>query len=498
MAGRMLAFDLGAESGRAVLGEWDGQRLHTQVAHRFPNGPVRLPDGMYWDALRLFEEIKAGLRLAREQAGQLDSVGVDTWGVDFALLGRGDILLGNPRHYRDPHTEGIFDYAFARVSREEIFHATGIQFMRLNTLFQLLALQRNRSPILEAAETLIMMPDLFHFWLSGRKVVELTNASTTQMYDPVARNWAKPMLDKLALSTRLLLPITPPGTVLGSLLPQVAEETNCHNLRIVVPATHDTASAVAAVPGQGNDWCYISSGTWSLVGVETSQPVIDARTLAYNFTNEIGYGHRVRLLKNVMGLWLVQECRRSWERAGQSYSYEELTRFAEAAPPRTAFIEPDDPSFLLPISMPSAIAEYCRRTGQPVPDTPGTFVRVCLESLALKYRWVIERLEELLGKRLNTIHIVGGGAQNRLLNQLTADCCNRLVLAGPVEATSIGNLLVQMLGLGWLNNLEEARTVVRHSFPMERFEPRSPAVWDDAYSRFVSLLGQPLRQPAPM
>jgi rhamnulokinase len=289
----------------------------------------------------------------------------------------------------------------------------------------------------------------------------------------------------------MLPPITPPGTVLGTLLPHVAEETGCRGLRVVLPATHDTASAVVAIPAQGQDWCYISSGTWSLVGVETAQPIIDARTLGYNFTNEIGYGHRVRLLKNVMGLWLVQECRRSWERAGQSFSYEELARLAQAAPSRTAFIEPDHPSFLLPVSMPSAIAEFCRKTGQPIPDSPGTFVRVCLESLALKYRWVIERLEELLGRRLTTIHIVGGGSQNRLLNQLTADCCQRVVLAGPVEATSTGNILVQMLGLGWLSSLEDARAVVQRSFPVERYEPREAAVWDEAYNRFLGLLSQP-------
>jgi rhamnulokinase len=488
MSGKLLAFDLGAESGRALVAEWDGRTLRLHPVHRFPNGPVRLPDGLYWDALRLFDEILCGMRKAQEQFGSPASVGIDTWGVDFALLGRGDVLLGNPRHYRDPHTEGIFEYAFSRASREEIFHATGIQFMRINTLFQLLALQRHRSPLLAAAETMLLMADVFHFWLTGRKSVELTNASTTQMYDPVARDWAKPLLDKLSLPSSILPPITAPGTVLGNLLPHVVEATGCKDTRVVLPATHDTASAVVAVPAQGESWCYISSGTWSLVGVETPQPVIDARTLSYNFTNEIGYGHRVRLLKNVMGLWLVQECRRSWERAGQSYSYDELTRLAENAPGRQAFVDPDDPGFLLPVSMPSAIADYCRKTGQVVPQTPGEFIRLCLESLALKYRWVVERLEAILGQRLQVIHIVGGGSQNRLLNQLTADCCNRQVLAGPVEATSIGNVLVQMLGLGWLSSLEEARAVVRQSFSVESYEPREPAVWDEAYARFQKLL----------
>ena len=274
MSRRLLAFDLGAESGRALVAEWDGQRLQLHLVHRFPNGPVRLPDGLYWDALRLFEEILQAMRKAREQFGTLASLGIDTWGVDFALLGRGGVLLGNPRHYRDPHTEGIFDYAFARASREEIFHATGIQFMRLNTLFQLLALQRYRSPLLEVAETMLMMADLFHFWLTGRKSMELTNASTTQMYDPVARDWARPLLQKLNLPIHILPPINSPGTVLGTVLPHIADATGCKDMPVVLPATHDTASAVAAVPAEGGKWCYISSGTWSALGAEVAAPVI--------------------------------------------------------------------------------------------------------------------------------------------------------------------------------------------------------------------------------
>jgi rhamnulokinase len=484
----LLAFDLGAESGRAILGRFDGDRLALDVLHRFPNGPVRVLDALHWDALRLFEEQKNGLRAAAK-AGPLAGVGLDTWGVDFALLGRGDVLLGNPRHYRDPHTETILDWAFARVPKEEIFHQTGIQFMRFNSLFQLLALRRDGSPLLDHAKQLLFMPDLFHFWLTGVKGNEVTDASTSQFYDPVARSWAAPLLDRFGLPRHVLGPLVQPGTQLGPLRPSVAAEVGLGPVPVIAPATHDTAAAVAAVPAEGGaDWCYLSSGTWSLMGVETPLPIIDERTLAFNFTNEAGVGGTTRLLKNIMGLWLVQECRRTWERAGQTYTYDELARLAGQAPPLASLVDPDHGSFILPPSMPEALAAYCTRTGQPAPQEPGAVIRCALESLALKYRWVLERLEELLGHRIATIHIVGGGSQNALLNQLTADACNRAVVAGPVEATALGNLLVQALGLGLVGSLAEARAVVRKSFPVQRHEPKEPGRWAEAYGRFLKLL----------
>lgn len=488
MEKKLLAFDLGAESGRGVLGMFDGQRLRLEVVHRFSNGPVRTLDTLHWDVLRLYSEMVQTLRRCASHHGGIDALGVDTWGVDFALLGRGDTLLGNPRHYRDPHTENIMDAAFARVPREEVFRQTGLQFMRFNSLFQLLALQRDQSPLLDVAQTMLFMPDLFHFFFTGVKVNEFTDASTSQMLDPATKGWAYGLIKKFGLPERILGTIVAPGTVLGPLRPALATETEINPVPVIAPASHDTGSAVAAVPAQGDSWAFISSGTWSLMGVELPGPLVTDKAREYNFTNEGGVGGTIRFLKNIGGLWLVQECRRLWERAGQNFSYDYLARVAEAAPPFVSLINPDDASFILPSSMPAAIADYCRRSGQPVPTEPGAVVRCALESLALRYRWVLERLEELTGRRLDVIHVVGGGSQNALLCQLTADACNRPVLAGPVEATAIGNVLVQAIGLGLLKTLADARDVVRRSFEVKTFEPRTAKQWEEPYQRFQGFL----------
>jgi rhamnulokinase len=485
---KLLAFDLGAESGRGVLGEFDGERLRLEVLHRFPNGPVRVLDHLYWDVLRLYGEMLAALRRGKAEHGGVDGLGVDTWGVDFALLGRGGVLLGNPRHYRDPYTEGYPEAAFARVPREEIFRRTGIQFMRFNTLYQLLALQRDQSPLLDAAATLLFMPDLFHYFLTGTQVNEYTDASTGQLLDPYTRGWASELIQALGLPDKVLGPLVMPGTVLGPLRPAVVEETGLQGVPVIAPATHDTASAVAAVPARGSSWVYLSSGTWSLLGVELAEPLVNEAALANNFTNEGGVGGTVRFLKNVMGLWLVQECRRAWERAGQSYSYDELTRLAAAAPPFASLVDPDHRSFWLPPNMPAALADFCVRTGQPAPLEPGAVVRCALESLALRYRWVVEKMEGMLGRRLEVIHVVGGGSQNEFLCQLTADACHREVLAGPVEATAIGNVLTQALGLGLLGHLSDAREVVRRSFEVKSYTPQTPDVWHGPYQRFTGYL----------
>ena len=482
---KLLAFDLGAESGRALIGDFDGERLSLDIVHRFPNGGVATLDSLHWDVLRLYGEMVNGLRKAAEH-GPIASVGVDTWGVDFALLGRGGTLLGNPRHYRDPHTEGIMEQAFAKVPKNEIFRRTGIQFMRFNSLFQLLALQRARSPLLDMAETLLFIPDLFHYWLTGIKVNEYTDASTSQMLDPATRTWARDLIAQFGLPEKMLGTIVKPGTVLGPLRAGVGGPTG---VPVIAPATHDTAAAVAGVPAQGDSWAYISSGTWSLMGAEIAEPLTHERVHAVNFTNEGGVGGAIRLLKNIMGLWLVQECRRVWERAGQQYSYDALMRLASEAPPFVSLVNPDDETFVLPADMPRALAAYCRRTGQPEPQGPGPIVRCALESLALKYRWVLERLEELLGKRLGTIHIVGGGCNNTLLCQLCADACRRQVAAGPVEATAIGNILTQLLGLGLIASLDEGRAIVRRSFDVTAYEPGQADGWDEAYGRFVGMVG---------
>jgi rhamnulokinase len=490
-AKKFLAFDLGAESGRAVLGLLEESRLRLEVVHRFANGPVRTLDSLHWDVLRLYSEMLNGLRLCGARHGVIDGLGVDTWGVDFALLGRDGTLLGNPRHYRDPHTEGILEAAFQRVPRLDLYRQTGVQFMRFNTLFQLLALQRPRSPLLDVAETLLFIPDLFHYFFTGIKVNERTDASTSQMLDPRTRTWAPDLLRAFGLPGRILGTLVEPGTVLGPLRSSVALETGVSPMPVIAPASHDTASAIAAVPAApGTSWAYISSGTWSLMGVELPAPLLTDAALDANFTNEGGVEGRTRFLKNVMGLWLVQECRRAWERTGTSLSYDELTRLAAAAPGFASIVDPDDASFVLPPNMPAALADYCRRTRQAVPTEPGAVIRCALESLALRYRWVLDRLEELTGRRLDAIHVVGGGSQNGLLCQLTADACDRPVLAGPVEATAIGNVLVQAIGVRVLGALADAREVVRRSFEIHTYLPQNPEAWAEPYQRFRQLAGQ--------
>jgi rhamnulokinase len=485
---KILAFDLGAESGRGVLGLFDGQRLTLQDVHRFPNTPAATLDTLHWDVLDLYNQMLAAMRKCAANFGGADSIGVDTWGVDFALLGRNGTLLGNPRHYRDPHTEGVMDRAFQIVPKRELFQRTGIQFMRFNTLFQLIALHRDRSPLLETAETMLLIPDFFHYLFTGIKVNEYTDASTSQMLEPARRTWDFELLAKFSLPTKMFGNIVPPGTELGPLRSKIASETGLSSVTVIAPATHDTGSAVAAVPAKGKNWAFISSGTWSLMGAEIDAPLVNEEVRAANFTNEGGVGGTIRFLKNIAGLWLVQECRRAWERDGQKFSYDELARLAERAGPFVSIIDPDHPSFMLPPSMPEAIGEFCRKTGQPVPAEPGAVIRCALESLALRYRWVLEKLESLLGRRLETIHIVGGGTQNTLLCQLGADACNRLVLAGPVEATALGNVLVQAIGLKLLGSLEQARDVVRKSFEVNGYEPRSPERWQEPYQRFLRLL----------
>ena len=484
---RFLAFDLGAESGRGVLGTLDEGTLKLQEIHRFSNGPVRVLDSLHWDVLKMQEETKTALELCAKNGSELDGIGFDTWGVDFALIGRNNTLLGHPYHYRDKLTDGMIEEAFRRVPREEIFQRTGIQFMKLNTLYQLLAMSLMNSPLLEVAETLLMMPDLFNFLFTGRKVSEFTIATTTQFYDPRERNWSKPLFDKLGLPYHILPEIVPAGTEIGPLLPSVREDAGLGEVPVIAPACHDTGSAVAAVPAKGENWMYISSGTWSLLGVEIPEPIINDLALKYNFTNEGGVGNTIRFLKNITGLWLIQECRRTWEEAGESLSYDDITKIAEEARPLVSLIEPNYEPFLSPGDMPSRIRDFCKETGQPVPETKGAVVRCALESLALKYRWGVERLEEILGKNLDVIHIIGGGCQNALLCQLTADATGRQVVAGPVEATAIGNIMMQALTTGYVASIAEARDLIRRSFKVITYEPRSVSGWDDAYSRYLEI-----------
>jgi len=482
-----LVFDLGAESGRAVLGRFDGARLALEEVYRFPNGPVRVLDSLYWDALRLFAEIKQGLAKAIGQAPDLACLGLDTWGIDLALLDQCGELLGNPYHYRDSRTDGMMEEAFRRVPREEIFAQTGIQFMQINTLYQLLAMVVQKSCALAAADKLLMMPDLFNYWLTGRQVSERTIASTSQCLDPYTGGWAKSLIEKMGIPVHIFPDIVQPGTVLGDLLPAVRDETNAHHVSVIAPGCHDTASAVAAVPVGAGSYAYLSSGTWSLMGVETLQPVITDKSREYNFTNEGGVCNTVRLLKNMSGMWVIQECRRTWASEGQAFSYDEITRLASGAQPFTAFIDTDAQEFMPPGDMPTRIRQFCVRTGQKPPEDKGTIARLVFESLACKYRWTLERLEGLVGHRLDTLHIVGGGSQNRLLNQFTADAIGRPVVTGPVEATAAGNALMQLLALGAIGSLEEGREVIRRSFGTETFSPRETSRWDEAYTRYRNL-----------
>lgn len=484
MSANYLAVDLGAESGRVVLGRFDGGRMTVEEVHRFPNVPVRLPDGLHWDVLRIFSEIKEGLASAAREA-RIEGLGVDSWGVDFGLLDRDGALVSNPYHHRDARTEGMMDRAFRLVPREEIYKTTGIQFLPINTIYQLLAMRG--SPLLEAAETLLLLPDLINYWLTGERACEYTNATTTQLLDLEEGGWSRDLLEKLDLPSRILTPIVPPATGLGSLLPEVAEEVGAAPPVFAV-ASHDTASAVVAVPVQGDDFAYISSGTWSLVGVESPGPVVTQEAMDANFTNEGGFGNRTRFLKNVMGLWILQECRRQWAREGNKYSYEELARLAEVAP-SGPLVDPDHPAFLAPGDMPARIRRFCDETGQRPPEEPAAVARCVFESLALKYRHAIEQAQSLTGRNIGTVSVVGGGSQNALLCQLTADAARLPVVAGPVEATAMGNVMVQAFAQDRVGSLEEIRAVVSDSFEASTYEPGGDAdEWSGLRERFSQLI----------
>lgn len=471
MIHRFLAIDLGAESGRAILGTLDSGRLALEELHRFPNTPVRLPTGLYWDTLRLFHEIRHALSICgRERKIALDGIGIDTWGVDFALLGSDGALVDNPRHYRDARNNGMLERTFAVVPREEIFRHTGIQFMQFNSLYQLYAMKLQDSPALRTATRLLFMPDLFNYWLTGVAKAELTIASTSQFYDPSWKRWTTDLFSRLGLPPAILPETIAPGSKLGELLPEVAEASGlAPGTPVYATACHDTASAVAAVPAEGSGWCYISSGTWSLMGAEVDSPVINDASLALNFTNELGAAGKVRLLKNIAGLWLLQECRRDWALRWREFTYAELVRMAAEAESPGVVLDPN--VFHQPGRMPEQIAAHCHKTGQPVPAEPGAMCRAILESLAETYKSVLEKLEGLTSQRIEIVHIVGGGSRNALLNQLAADRTGRRVLAGPAEATAAGNILVQAIGAGVVSGLDEARLIVRRSLEITEYWP---------------------------
>jgi len=492
-----LAIDLGAESGRVTLGTLDGGRLSIEELHRFPNTPVKTDAGLTWNLAALFDEVLSGLRKAADRRVPIASVSTDSWGVDYALIDAKGAVMPPTFHYRDSRTARGVEAVKTRVDWKTIYDETGIQFMPLNTIFQLAAEAPER---LKRAWQVLTIADAFNFLLCGVARIDESNASTTQLYNPRAKTWSKKLIQSLDLPERMFPPIVECGTELGLLKPDISRATGLPAVSVIASCSHDTAAAVAAVPAvsianrpspiANPDWTYLSSGTWSLMGVELSAPIITDACRELNFTNEIGYGGSVRLLKNIVGLWLVQECRREWTTGGRDFDYAALTQLATDAPPFVSLIDPADPRFITPGEMPQKIAAFCRETGQPEPATPAATIRCALESLALLYRRTLRQIEQLLGNKIERLHIVGGGSRNALLNQFTANALQIPVLAGPVEATTIGNVAVQALTLGHLPSLAAAREIVRASFDVTTFQPCDAQEWDRQAHRFESALSR--------
>ncbi len=473
----VLAIDLGAESGRVMAVHFDGRTLALEELHRFPNTTVAVHGTLHWDFLHLWKDIQAGIE--KGKACHPASLGVDTWGVDFGLLDAQGRLIGNPVHYRDSRTDGMMEKVFARVPRTEVFAQTGIQFMQINTLYQMMSLVESDSPHLSIAQTFLTAPDLLNYWLTGAQVCEFSNATTTQLFNPTTGTWATDLMAKLDIPAHIFPEIVQPGTRLGTY----------DGIPVIAPACHDTGSAVAAMPAQTPHAGYISSGTWSLAGLETPYPILTPAALAANVTNEGGVNGTFRLLKNVMGLWIVQQCRATWQAESQTYSYSELVQLAESAQPFKAVINVNDPAFLSPGDHPARVRDFCTQTRQPVPETPGEIVRTVLEGLVLAYRDVFEKLTTLVNRPLDVIHILGGGSRNTLLTQMTADVTGKPVLAGPVEATVLGNALVQLLALGEIGSFAEARQLVAHMDGMCHFMSNPSPSWDEAFEKYKQLIG---------
>ncbi len=483
----LLAFDLGASNGRGILGQFDGEKITLRELHRYENDYIPLHGELYWDTLNLYQQMKLAFRaFGRADAGELASFGVDTWGVDFGLLDRNGRLLGNPRSYRHM-VDADMDKTNQTLPFATLFARTGIANLCFNTVYQLHRRIREDDAALEYAETMLLMPDLLGYFFSGEKASEYTNVSTTMLYSPRTRDWDWETIDALGIPRRIFTRVDRAGQVRGHLLPEVAEEVGINRAAFAAVGTHDTASAVAAIPGQGN-FAFLSSGTWSLFGVETDEAILTDAVRDANFSNEGTVQGGFRPLKNIMGLWLIQECRRDWAKAGRKYGWDEIVRLAEKEQPFRSIIDPDYPEFFNAGDMEQKIQAFCRRTGQPVPETAGQVARCIYESLALKYRWALERLEEIKGARLDSLNIVGGGIQNRLLNRMVADAIDRPVVTGPIEGAAIGNLLMQAVALGELKGLEEARQVVRASEPVDLYEPKHTQAWEDAYGRLLGYL----------
>ena len=482
-----IACDLGGDSGRVILGTLKSGWLKLEEIHRFSNGPAKIGGTLRWNVLRIFEELKVGLRKIADRNILADSVSVDSWGVDYVLLNAQQPMLGLPYQYRDGRTEKPYAAALETVGMDRIFSETGLQFMPINTLYQLLDDVKQNGGLLGLADKFLLIGDYINFLFSGVARAEESIASTTQIYNPKSRAWSSELIRDFKIPASLFPEIVKSGTILGPLTPDIQVETGLSGIRVVASCSHDTGAAVAAVPAEGEDWAYLSSGTWSLIGVELPEPLINEKVRDLNFTNEAGYGGTTRFLKNIVGLWILQESKRTWASEGQPLDYSEIEGLAEDSEPFRSLINPNAARFLKPGNMPTKVADYCRETGQPVPETPGQVARCIYESLAICYRTTLDQIEGLIGRKISRLHIVGGGSQSSLLNQFAANATGRTVLAGPVEATACGNVLIQALALGHLTDLAAARKVVSNSFLIRRYQSEQSAEWEQAAERFQTL-----------
>lgn len=487
MTKRVLAFDFGASSGRAIIGCFDGDKITLEEVHRFSNDPVSVGGTVYWDVLRLFYEIKQGIIKAKI-AGGFDSIGIDTWGVDFGFIDSEGKLMENPVHYRDARTVGLVDEAFKTMPKEKLYGITGIQFMELNTLFQLISLKKYRPWMLERADKMLFMPDLFGYMLTGKMCAEYSIASTSQLIDLDKRTWSKEILDAFGIKESVFAPLVQPGTVLGELSKEVCEECGVDPVPVISVCGHDTQSAITSVPCEDGDFAFLSSGTWSLFGTELDKPIVNETSMNINITNEGGFDGSTGFLKNIIGLWLIQESRRQWKREGKEYSYADLEKLALAAEPFKCFIDPDAPEFVPHGNIPERVREFCRKTGQYVPETVGEIMRCIYESLAMKYRLTFEKLRECTERDYPVIHVIGGGTKDGLLCQMTANSCDRTVKAGPIEATVMGNVAVQLMSDGSVKNIGQARKIVANSSELKTFEPKDTDKWAGAYEDFLKVV----------
>lgn len=487
MTKRVLAFDFGASSGRAIIGCFDGDKITLEEVHRFSNDPVSVGGTVYWDVLRLFYEIKQGIIKAKI-AGGFDSIGIDTWGVDFGLIDSEGKLMENPVHYRDARTAGLVDEAFKTMPKEKLYGITGIQFMELNTLFQLISLKEYRPWMLERADKMLFMPDLFGYMLTGKMCAEYSIASTSQLIDLDKRTWSKEILDAFGIKESVFAPLVQPGTVLGELSKEICEECGVDPVPVISVCGHDTQSAITSVPCEDGDFAFLSSGTWSLFGTELDKPIVNETSMNINITNEGGFDGSTGFLKNIIGLWLIQESRRQWKREGKEYSYADLEKLALAAEPFKCFIDPDAPEFVPHGNIPERVREFCRKTGQYVPETVGEIMRCIYESLAMKYRLTFEKLRECTERDYPVIHVIGGGTKDGLLCQMTANSCDRTVKAGPIEATVMGNVAVQLMSDGSVKNIGQARKIVADSSELKTFEPKDTDKWAGAYEDFLKVV----------